>query len=146
MWSLERGITLQVQYLPGEENVKADRESWVMRDRSDSMLNPEIFKRVLRRFSDLEINMFASRLSFQLPRFFSWRSDPLSGSNRCFPPRMERGESIYKTPVKPDRESPDKGGAANSGSDTYSPSVAVTAIWCPRLLNMLIAVPLRIRM
>ena len=48
MWSLERGITLQEQYLPGEENVTADRESRVMRDRSDWMLNPAIFQRVLR--------------------------------------------------------------------------------------------------
>ena len=48
MWSLERGITLQAQYLPGEENVRADQESRVMRDHSDWMLNPAIFQRVLR--------------------------------------------------------------------------------------------------
>ena len=44
MWSLERGITLQAQYLPGEENVRGDWESQVMRDRSNWLLNPAIFK------------------------------------------------------------------------------------------------------
>ena len=50
-----------------------------------------------------------------------------------------------KPPMEPARESPGKGGAANSRPDTHSPSMAVTAMVYPRLLNLLIAVLLRIR-
>ena len=94
MWSLERGITLQAQYLPGEENVRADRESWVMRDCSDWMLNPAIFQRVLRQFSNLEIDQFASCLSFQLPNFFRWRLDPLAEATDAFLQEWNGGESV----------------------------------------------------
>lgn len=37
-WCLERDILLTAQYLPGKENVRADTEPRVMRDRSDWML------------------------------------------------------------------------------------------------------------
>ena len=43
MWCLERVILLTAQHLPGKENIIADTESRVMRDRSDWMLNPSIF-------------------------------------------------------------------------------------------------------
>lgn len=39
-------MTLVAQHLPGKENVTADEESRVMKDRSDWMLNPGIFKKI----------------------------------------------------------------------------------------------------
>ena len=47
-----------------------------MRDRSDWMLNPRIFYKNTRRWGPLEVDLFASRLTTQLQRFFSWRPDP----------------------------------------------------------------------
>ena len=60
MWCLRRDILLTTQYLPGRENVTADRESRVMKDRSDWMLNPMIFQRVMDRFWKLEVDLFAT--------------------------------------------------------------------------------------
>ena len=97
MWSIERGLTLQAQYLPGVENVRADRESRVMRDRSDWMLSPTIFQRILMRFPALEIDLFTSRLSFQLTRFFSWRPDPLAEGTDAFVQDWE-GLKAYANP------------------------------------------------
>ena len=37
---IERELTLQAQYLPGVENLRADRELLVMRDCSDWMMSP----------------------------------------------------------------------------------------------------------
>ena len=48
----------------------------VMRDRSDWMLNPRILNRIQQKCGPLEVDMFASRLTTQLKRFFSWRPDP----------------------------------------------------------------------
>lgn len=42
MWCLERNITVKAQYLPGVENVRADRESRT----PDWMLNPRIFQTI----------------------------------------------------------------------------------------------------
>uniref|UniRef100_A0A1X7TQQ5 Reverse transcriptase RNase H-like domain-containing protein n=1 Tax=Amphimedon queenslandica TaxID=400682 RepID=A0A1X7TQQ5_AMPQE len=44
MWCLQRDILLTAQHLLGKENVIADRESRVMKDCSDWMLNLEIQK------------------------------------------------------------------------------------------------------
>ena len=57
-----------------EENTIADAESRAFKDWWDWMLNPELFRRIQLRFGPLEIDLFASRASTQLPRFFSWRS------------------------------------------------------------------------
>ena len=46
-WCLERDILLTVEYHQGKENIRADTESRVMKDRSDWMLNPSIFQRLL---------------------------------------------------------------------------------------------------
>jgi len=45
-WSLQRGIYLIAEYLPGKQNVIADMESRTMRDRCDWMLTPNIFNRI----------------------------------------------------------------------------------------------------
>ena len=75
-WCMERSITLVADHIPGRENTVADTESRVSRDHWDWKLNPELFKVIEQRFGPLEINLFASRISTQLPRFYSWRPDP----------------------------------------------------------------------
>ena len=65
-----RDIFLTAQHLLGVENIRANRESRVMKDRSDWMPNPEIFHQIY--FSQPEVYLFATCLSFQLPCFFSW--------------------------------------------------------------------------
>lgn len=78
MWCIERHIHLTAQHLPGKDNIRADAESREMKDRSDWMLNPTIFERISRRFPDLEVDLFATRLTSQLARFYSWRPDPMA--------------------------------------------------------------------
>ena len=76
MWCLERDITIKAQYLPGVENVRADSESRVMQDRSDWMLNRQIFQAIQAQLGPVDLDLFASRLTAQLPQYFSWRPDP----------------------------------------------------------------------
>ena len=40
------------------------------------MFNPAIFQRIVTQMGPLEVNLFASRLTKQLPNFYSWRLDP----------------------------------------------------------------------
>ena len=74
MWCLQRDILLTAQHLPGKENVVADRESRVMKDHSDWMLNPVIFHRIQKHFPgsiylqhDYLINYHASTAGDQIP-------------------------------------------------------------------------------
>jgi hypothetical protein len=76
VWCLERGITLRAQYLPGEENSDADRLSRWENDKTDWQLNKEIFLQLENQWGPLSIDLFATRLNTQLPRFATWAFDP----------------------------------------------------------------------
>ena len=76
LWCLERNIHMTAQHLPGSLNCTADMESRVMRDRTDWKLHPDLFQRLNKLWGPLEVDLFASRLSAQLPAYYSWRPDP----------------------------------------------------------------------
>ena len=50
----------------------------------DWMLNPVVFQRILTQMGPLEVDLFASRLTRQLPRFYSWRPDPEAEATDAF--------------------------------------------------------------
>ena len=85
-WCLHREISLLSVHLPGEHNLVAD---FLSRGRflpSEWTLNPSVFRRICLTLSPPpEIDLFASTLNFQLPRYCSrfpdpqaWRIDALS--------------------------------------------------------------------
>lgn len=65
-WCLTRNISVTARYLPGIHNVKADRESRVFLDSSDWKLHPGVFDRLYQMWGPQNIDLFASRLSYQL--------------------------------------------------------------------------------
>ena len=143
MWFLERGILLSAQYLPGEENVRADAESREMRDRSDWKLSPSIFRKIQGHFPDLSIDLFASRLTFQLPRFFSWRPDPLAEATDAFLQDW-RGEKAFANPpwnlvgrvlMKVEEQAADL---------VLVAPVWPSQPWYPKMLSLLASAPMRI--
>jgi len=76
MWCMEKNITLVAEHLPGHLNVIADQESRSMRDCCDWMLNPKVFWTIQDAMGPLEVDLFATRLTKQLPRFYNWRAHP----------------------------------------------------------------------
>ena len=84
MWCLERNIHIQAQHLPGVLNRTADWESRSMRDRSDWKLDRQIFLRIEEHYGPLEVDLFASRLTSQCRRYFSWRPDPYAEATDAF--------------------------------------------------------------
>ena len=83
-WCLHHNILIEAQYLPGVLNIRADRESRVFLDHHDWNLNPLLFTELNLIWGLLEVDLFASRLSTQLPRFYSWRPDPQSEAVDAF--------------------------------------------------------------
>ena len=83
-WCIERQIFLTAEHLPGVLNQEADEESRTIRDRCDWMLHPLLFSQIKEKMGPLEVDMFASRLTHQLPRYFSWRPDPAVEATDAF--------------------------------------------------------------
>ena len=83
-WCLERHLHLSAEYLPGVENQIADAESRHSEDRCDWMLHPQMFEQINSLMGPLDVDLFASRLTHQLPKFFSWKPDPEAEATDAF--------------------------------------------------------------
>ncbi|XP_028412214.1 uncharacterized protein LOC114535038 [Dendronephthya gigantea] len=83
-WCLQKNIHLSAHHIPGVLNTSADQESRVDRDAADWKLNPIIFATLNRLWGPLDIDLFATRLTNQLPRFVSWRPDPEAEATDAF--------------------------------------------------------------
>ena len=73
---MSRQITITAEYIPSHLNVIADRESREIQDRSEWKLSPVIFQRVCRVLGSPDIDLFASRISHQVPAYMAWKPDP----------------------------------------------------------------------
>lgn len=83
-WCLQRRIRLQAQHLPGKANITADFLSRHLRDRTDWVLSANIFRAINLTWGPLQVDLFATRFSAQLRRFFSWRADPEAEATDAF--------------------------------------------------------------
>ena len=145
MWCLERNIHIQAQYLPGRLNQLADQESREMKDRSDWKLDRETFLRINKRYGPLEVDLFASRLTHQCPRYFSWRPDPFAEATDAFLQDWTRLKGFANPPLEPDcqgiEESKDAGSTHTSDNPVHctSDSIAqrVSRMTCLFLLSMI---------
>ena len=76
-WALENNNWLTCSHIAGVLNEEADEESRKQELRTEWMLNREIFSCITQQLSFSPIiDLFASRLNAQLPRFASFRPDP----------------------------------------------------------------------
>jgi hypothetical protein len=75
-WCCYRDLWLTALHIPGSTNVIADSLSRKYPSDHEWMLNPLIFRKICELFSPISIDLFASKLNFQLPRFASWKPDP----------------------------------------------------------------------
>lgn len=70
LWCMNMSITLKAVHLAGK---LTDEESRIMKDRTDWQLCPEVFQMINRQLGPLQIDLFVSRLSNQLPQYVRWR-------------------------------------------------------------------------
>jgi hypothetical protein len=70
---------MSAEYLPGKENVIADRLSRVFSDHTEWSLSQEIFDQLEKILPfPLEADMFASRINNKIRRLVSWQPVPLA--------------------------------------------------------------------
>ena len=96
-WAFETGTTVFATYIPGKKNDRADKLSRRQRDRTDWMLNRALFKRLSKHFGPFTIDLFATRLNAQLPRYISKIPDPGATAVDAFRQDL-RHERAYTNP------------------------------------------------
>jgi hypothetical protein len=78
-WCFERRILISAEHLPGKLNVTADRLSRVFQDHVEWSLHPRMFQLLIVDLGiQPDVDLFASRINKQIPRFVSWHPDPLA--------------------------------------------------------------------
>ena len=83
LYLLKQKIMITAEYLPVSMDVEADRESRQTRDSSEWKLNSTIFMILCQIRGTLEMDLFASRVSHQLPKYMYWKS-PFSQDRDAF--------------------------------------------------------------
>ncbi len=84
MWCLERNVVLTAQHLPGVLNQIADSESRKVWDQTDWKLSTLIFGKINQLYGPIQVDLFATRLTNQVPTFFSWKPDPYAVGTDAF--------------------------------------------------------------
>ncbi len=97
-WCIERNIWITACHLAGVLNVVADRKSRHFNDETEWMLSKRAFGQICDQFGTPNIDIFASRLNTQLPRFVSWQPDPDAEAIEAFTVDW-RGLKCYAFPL-----------------------------------------------
>ena len=89
---------ITASHIPGVQNVSADKLSREHNIEIEWKLNPGVFENISKIFGPFDIDLFASRINFQIKPYASWKSDPdalfINAFNQnweqfysyCFPP------------------------------------------------------------
>lgn len=144
-WCFKRNLFITAQFIPGIENVSADKMSRNFSDSKEWQLKPDIFIRICNHFCiKPDIDLFASRLNHQLPVFVSWSYDPQASNTDAFTIPW----SLYKPYIFPPYNLIGKI-VQKILCDKVDRALLVvpfwpTQNWFPLLMSILISLPARI--
>ena len=143
-WCIERDIYLSASHICSEINVHADFSSRNFSDSTEWMLKKEIFQRLCDQCFVPDIDLFASRLNYQVDKFVSWYPEPGAFRNDAFsfswnkfrpymfPPFALVGRCLNK--ILEDKVS----------KVLFVVPHWVSQPWFPMLLSMIVSFPIRI--
>ena len=75
-WAIAKNIWLSAAFIPGKINRVADKMSREFNPKLEWTLNLSVFNKIVQCFSRPTVDLFASRINYQLPSYVSWKPDP----------------------------------------------------------------------
>ncbi len=75
-WAIAKNIWLSAAFIPGKINRVADKMSREFNPKLEWTLNLSVFNKIVQCFSRPTVDLFASRIDYQLPSYVSWKLDP----------------------------------------------------------------------
>ena len=80
---IHNGITITAEYLPSSMNMEADWPLRNSKDHSELKVLPQVFQRICQIKGKPEMDLSASRLSAQLPRYICMETRSIQSGNGC---------------------------------------------------------------
>jgi hypothetical protein len=84
LWGWQRHIWLSATHIPGVCNVVADQQSRIDHDNTEWKLHPDLFQELVHIWGNPDIDLFASRLNYQMVPYMSWKPDPTAQAVDAF--------------------------------------------------------------
>ena len=138
-----QGIAITAEHLPGNLNCKADWESRHQKDPSEWKLCPLIFSKICQILRKRpEIDLLASRLSNQLPSYYSWKPDPNSLGTDALQQNWYHKESICIPSICLDSQSTEKSRGGEVPFLIIVTPTCQTQSWYPELLLLSVRNPI----
>jgi len=78
LWAIDHDVWLTAGHISGSLNLEPDCLSRKFNDQIEWQLNTRVFEKICDRFHKPDIDLFASRINTQLPKYCSWKPDPYS--------------------------------------------------------------------
>lgn len=75
-WVISRDIWGSAVHIPGLYNVDADEQSGHFQDQHEWCLSTAVFQDIIAEYPELNIYLFASRLTYKCETYCSWKPDP----------------------------------------------------------------------
>ncbi|PFX21005.1 hypothetical protein AWC38_SpisGene14530 [Stylophora pistillata] len=141
-WCLEHKILLEAQHIPVVLSVRADHESRTFHHHNDWKLSPAVFNLVNQTLGPLQLDLFASRLSAQLPKFISWRPDPEAEAFDAFSQNWSKVRGYAFPPFALVGRCLRQVLAQEVPAVVLIAPVWKTQVWYPLLLDLCVATPL----
>ena len=104
LWAVchQNNIWITAQHLPGTQNVDADWASRQFNERTEWTLDKSIFTRIVRKFYTPQVDLFASRLNYYLPKYICVTTPRSRGDEcGCNDLAMEQMDIIHSPPPPP---------------------------------------------
>lgn len=98
MWCRKHKIWISISHIPGVDNTIADKASRVFNDQTEWKLDETIFTHITNICGCPDIDMFASRLNYQLLPYVAWRPDPQAIAIDAFTVDWSKYSLIYAFP------------------------------------------------
>ena len=85
LWCIDHAVWLTVAHIPGKQNTEADRESRLPRRETEWSLQKSIFDAAVKKLDVTPtMDLFASRLNFQLKPYVAYKPDPEAHAVNAF--------------------------------------------------------------
>jgi len=94
----KKGIWISISHIPGIDNEIADKASQVFNDQTEWKLDENIFSRIANILGVPDVDMFASRLNYQVLPYVAWRPDPQAIAKDAFTINWSDYSLIYVFP------------------------------------------------
>ena len=98
LFCIQNSIWVSVSHISGKNNVRADLKSRKFNDQLEWKLNTKVFNKLCAIWQKPDIDLFASRLNYQIDKFCSWEPDPQATFINAFTIDWSCFEYIYVFP------------------------------------------------